>query len=54
MHLRFADHHLDVEAGALLGGPAGGGDDLDRDLGMPALDLCGRRRGDVCAESIGG
>ena len=33
VHLRFADHDFDVEAGALLGGPAGGGDDLDGHLG---------------------
>ena len=52
--LRFTDDHLDVEAGPLLGGPPGGGDDLDRHLGVPALHLCGRRRGDVRAESIGG
>ena len=53
VHLRLADHDLDVQAGALLGGPAGRGDDLDRDVRVLPLHLCGGRRGDVGAEAVG-
>jgi hypothetical protein len=53
MYLRFTDHHLDIQPGALLGGPTGRGDDLHRHFRVSALHRGCRRRGDVGREAVG-
>ena len=53
MHLGFADHHLDVQSGALLQRPPGHGDDLHAEPGVVAAQPGHRGCGDVGAEAVG-